>query len=59
MLGVQRSSMMDVARQFQCEKIISYTRGNISILNRGVLESTACECYSYVKWEFSKLLNFT
>jgi CRP-like cAMP-binding protein len=59
MLGVRRSSVTEVAQKFQKEGIIRYTRGNITILNRDILKSKACECYDKVKTEFAQLLNFT
>jgi CRP-like cAMP-binding protein len=59
MLGVRRSSVTEVAQKFQKERIIRYTRGNITILNRTDLESSACECYNCVKKEFYRLLKFT
>ncbi|BAQ64628.1 Crp/Fnr family transcriptional regulator [Geminocystis sp. NIES-3709] len=59
MLGVRRSSVTEVAQKFQKAGIIRYTRGHITILERIILESTACECYKFVKSEFHRLLNFT
>jgi len=59
MLGVRRATVTLVAQKFQEKGIIRYARGNITILNRDLLESNACECYDFVKSEFSRLLNFT
>lgn len=58
MLGVRRASVTEVAQKFQKAQIISYTRGNIVILDREALESNSCECYFYVKQEFDRLLKF-
>lgn len=58
MLGVRRATVTQVAQKFQQDGIIHYTRGNITILNRPRLESSACECYQFVKSEFKRLLNF-
>jgi len=59
MLGVRRSSITEVAQKFQKAGIIEYTRGNITILDRALLQSVSCECYDLVKKEFKRLLNFT
>ena len=44
MLGVQRSSVSQVATKMQRLGYISYVRGQIRILNRPGLEETACDC---------------
>ncbi|MDZ7949892.1 hypothetical protein [Nostoc sp. DedQUE09] len=36
--------------------MISYKRGNITILDRPELEDTSCECYSIIKNEYARLL---
>jgi CRP-like cAMP-binding protein len=48
MLGVQRSAVTIAAGALQRNKVISYTRGEISILDRRGLESASCECYRAV-----------
>ena len=58
MLGVRRATVTEVAQKFQEDGIIYYSRGNITILNRHLLELNACECYQFVKLEFKRLLNF-
>jgi DNA-binding FadR family transcriptional regulator len=57
MLGVTRASVNEVARQLQAAGAIDYTRGRVTILDRGQLESRACECYRVVTGEFDRLLN--
>jgi CRP-like cAMP-binding protein len=45
MLGVRRTSVTEVASNIQRLGAITYSRGVIQILDRGALESLACECY--------------
>jgi CRP-like cAMP-binding protein len=56
MLGVRRSSVTEVAGELRNRKLINYTRGQVTILNRSGLEKRACECYSVSKKEFDRLL---
>jgi CRP-like cAMP-binding protein len=51
MLGVTRSVVTRAAGRLQNERMIRYTRGQVTILDRGRLEATACECYGVVKAE--------
>jgi CRP-like cAMP-binding protein len=51
MLGVTRSVVTRAAGHLQDEKMISYTRGQVTVLDRERLEATACECYRTVKTE--------
>ncbi|MEO7026173.1 MAG: Crp/Fnr family transcriptional regulator [Caulobacteraceae bacterium] len=46
MLGVQRSTVSQVAGALKAEVIIDYSRGEIEILDRARLESRSCECYA-------------
>ena len=48
MLGVTRSVVTRAAGHLQNEKMIRYTRGRVTVLDRGRLEATACECYAVV-----------
>jgi len=55
MLGVQRSAVTIAAGTLQDHGIIHYTRGEITVLNRGGLEATACECYAAVVREYAQV----
>ena len=55
-LGVRRESITEVAVRLQHAGVISYRRGNISVLDRAGLERRACECYAAVKRETGRLL---
>jgi CRP-like cAMP-binding protein len=45
MLGVRRTSVTEVAQKMQNAGAIHYARGEITILNRQVLQRLSCECY--------------
>jgi CRP-like cAMP-binding protein len=57
MLGVRRASVSEVASAFQCEGLISYSRGNLVVHDRRGLEAVACECYGVITKEFNGLLD--
>ncbi|THD63875.1 Crp/Fnr family transcriptional regulator [Phenylobacterium sp.] len=46
MLGVQRSTVSQVAGALKADGLIDYTRGEIQILDRQRLERRSCECYA-------------
>ena len=54
MLGVTRSVVSRAAGRLQKEKMIRYTRGQVTILDRSRLEAAACECYAVVKEEYAR-----
>lgn len=54
MLGVTRAVVTRAAGKLQREEMISYTRGQVTILDRRRLEATACECYAVVKAEYAR-----
>jgi CRP-like cAMP-binding protein len=49
MLGTRRSSVTVAAGILQKAGLISYTRGNVTVLNRQKLEEAACDCYGIVQ----------
>ncbi|MGO9165350.1 MAG: Crp/Fnr family transcriptional regulator [Candidatus Sulfotelmatobacter sp.] len=54
MLGTRRASVSEAAGSLQEAGMITYTRGNVTILNRGKLEKTACDCYEIIQQQRSK-----
>ncbi len=56
LLGVQRTTVNAVARQFGEEGLIATRRGTISILDRTALEARACECHCRVEQFFGDIL---
>lgn len=57
MLGVQRPSVNHIAGDLRRAKLISYARGQLSILNRKGLEHGACECYGSMRQELERLFD--
>lgn len=44
-LGSRRQGITEAARRLQQQRVIDYSRGRISILDRAALERAACDCY--------------
>ncbi len=59
MLGVRREGVTEGALKLQQDGLIRYSRGHITVLNRGALERRTCECYAVVKREYDRLLPST
>jgi CRP-like cAMP-binding protein len=59
MLGVRRVSVTLVAGEFARAGLISYRRGDVSILNRAGLEDIACECYDAVNDTMQQLQGYS
>ena len=56
MLGVQRTTVTAVARALQEKGAIRYRRGVVDIMDRGILEQQACECYGVIRKTYERLL---
>lgn len=55
MLGVRRSSITIAAGKLQQQKLISYIRGEINILDRKALEAASCACYNILSDHYVRL----
>jgi CRP-like cAMP-binding protein len=56
MLGSDRSDINKIAGPLQQAGLISYSRGQITIIDQAGLETRSCECYRIVKDEFDNFL---
>jgi CRP-like cAMP-binding protein len=56
MLGVRREQVTLAASALQKQKLMSYSRGQIKILDRAGLEAVSCKCYSLIKEDYDNFL---
>ena len=56
MLGVRRAGVTLAMRALQDARLVSYTRGRVTIVDRAGLERASCECYCRVRGYFERLL---
>lgn len=56
MLGTHRTTITLATRMLQRAHMISYRRGQITVLDRAGLETTACECYATIREHYERLL---
>ena len=57
MLGVRRVGVTKAASSLQKQRLISYSRGNIAILDRTGLETAACSCYQADKTSYAQVMS--
>jgi CRP-like cAMP-binding protein len=57
MLGVRREGVSKAAGALQAAKLIHYSRGMITLLDRRALEAKSCDCYAIIKAETDAYLN--
>jgi CRP-like cAMP-binding protein len=55
MLGVRRQTVTVVAGTLQQAGLITYTHGQITILNRAGMEAASCECYAVIRKQYDRL----
>lgn len=59
MLGVRRAGITTALERLERVGGVRKTRGALEIVDRALLERTACECYRLITTEYQRLVNFT
>jgi len=57
MLGVTRPTLGEVAAALQHDRLISYARRRMQVIDRKRLEAESCECYAITRARFDELLD--
>jgi CRP-like cAMP-binding protein len=58
MIGVRRPGVTVIALALQEAGLIRYTRGKITVLDRGRLQARSCECYRVVEDEWERVVGY-
>jgi CRP-like cAMP-binding protein len=53
-LGLRRATVSAACHGLMNQGAIKYTRGNVTVTNRHILEDNACECYERIRLAFAK-----
>jgi CRP-like cAMP-binding protein len=56
MLGVRRAGVTEAAQLLQSAGLISYCRGQVSVLDRPALEAKACGCYEALRHTYQSTM---
>lgn len=56
MLGVRREGITLAAQKLAAQKLITNSRGTMTVIDRKGLEAAVCECYQVVNSEYNRLL---
>jgi CRP-like cAMP-binding protein len=56
MMGVRRTSVTEIAGQMQRAGMISYTRGQLHIVDIGLVRMNACECHDDVRSHYERIM---
>jgi hypothetical protein len=56
MLGVRRVGVTKAAGSLQKQRLIHYSRGNITVLDRPGLRAASCACYDADRVSYAQIL---